>query len=223
LAYEKMQLNQTMAVTYNILDLGKSHYTDAWELQKKLQSQRISGQIDDQLLLVEHFPVYTLGKNTPKEHLLTKESDNISIIQTDRGGDITFHGPGQLVGYPILDLNQYRRSITWYMRELEQLIIDVLKEYDISAERKKGLTGTWVKDKKIAALGVRISKWVTMHGFSLNINPDLKYYQGIIPCGITDYGVTSMSDLLGDDVPGMSEIKETLVQHFIAKFSVYKN
>jgi len=223
LAYEEMRLNHPMAVTYNILDLGKSDYNDAWELQKKLQSQRISGQIDDQLLLVEHFPVYTLGKNTPREHLLTKESDNISIIQTDRGGDITFHGPGQLVGYPILDLNQYKRSITWYMRELEQLIIDVLKEYDISAERKKGLTGTWVKDKKIAALGVRISKWVTMHGFSLNINPDLKYYQGIIPCGITDYGVTSMSDLLGDDVPGMSEIKETLVQHFIAKFSVYKN
>lgn len=212
-----------MAVTYNILDLGKSHYNDAWKLQKRLQSQRISGQIDDQLLLVEHFPVYTLGKNTPKEHLLTKESDNISIIQTDRGGDITFHGPGQLVGYPILDLNQYKRSITWYMRELEQLIIDVLKEYDINAERKKGLTGVWVKGKKIAALGVRISKWVTMHGFSLNINPDLKYYQGIIPCGIKDYGVTSMADLLGNDVPDMSEIKDTLVQHFIAKFSIYKN
>ena len=218
-----MQLNQTMAVTYNILDLGKSHYADAWELQKKLQSQRISGQIDDQLLLVEHFPVYTLGKNTPKEHLLTKESDNISIIQTDRGGDITFHGPGQLVGYPILDLNQYRRSITWYMRELEQLIIDVLKEYDINAERKKGLTGVWVKGEKIAALGVRISKWVTMHGFSLNINPDLKYYQGIIPCGITEYGVTSMADLLGDDSPNMSEIKDILVKHFIAIFSAYKN
>ena len=212
-----------MAVTYNILDLGKSHYNDAWKLQKRLQSQRISGQIDDQLLLVEHFPVYTLGKNTPREHLLTKESDNISIIQTDRGGDITFHGPGQLVGYPILDLNQYKRSITWYMRELEQLIIDVLKEYDINAERKKGLTGVWVKGEKIAALGVRISKWVTMHGFSLNINPDLKYYQGIIPCGIKDYGVTSMADLLGNDVPDMSEIKDTLVQHFIAKFSVYKN
>ena len=212
-----------MAVTYNILDLGKSHYNDAWKLQKRLQSQRISGQIDDQLLLVEHFPVYTLGKNTPKKHLLTKESDNISIIQTDRGGDITFHGPGQLVGYPILDLNQYKRSITWYMRELEQLIIDVLKEYDINAERKKGLTGVWVKGKKIAALGVRISKWVTMHGFSLNINPDLKYYQGIIPCGIKDYGVTSMADLLGNDVPDMSEIKDTLVQHFIAKFSIYKN
>ncbi|SUZ81141.1 uncharacterized protein METZ01_LOCUS33995 [marine metagenome] len=218
-----MRLNQPMAVTYNILDLGKSHYNDAWELQKRLQSQRISGQIDDQLLLVEHFPVYTLGKNTPKEHLLTKESDNISIIQTDRGGDITFHGPGQLVGYPILDLNQYKRSISWYMRELEQLIIDVLKEYDINAGRKKGLTGVWVKGKKIAALGVRISKWVTMHGFSLNINPDLKYYQGIIPCGITEYGVTSMADLLNDDVPNMSEIKDTLVKHFIAIFSVYKN
>ncbi len=212
-----------MAVTYNILDLGKSHYNDAWKLQKRLQSQRISGQIDDQLLLVEHFPVYTLGKNTPREHLLTKKSDNISIIQTDRGGDITFHGPGQLVGYPILDLNQYKRSITWYMRALEQLIIDVLKEYHINAERKNGLTGVWVKGKKIAALGVRISKWVTMHGFSLNINPDLKYYQGIIPCGIKDYGVTSMADLLGNDVPDMSEIKETLVQHFIAKFSIYKN
>ena len=212
-----------MAVTYNILDLGKSHYNDAWKLQKRLQSQRISGQIDDQLLLVEHFPVYTLGKNTPKEHLLTKESDNISIIQTDRGGDITFHGPGQLVGYPILDLNQYKRSISWYMRELEQLIIDVLKEYDINAGRKKGLTGVWVKGKKIAALGVRISKWVTMHGFSLNINPDLKYYQGIIPCGITEYGVTSMANLLNDDVPNMSEIKYTLVKHFIAIFSVYKN
>ena len=218
-----MRLKQPMAVTYNILDLGKSHYNDAWELQKRLQSQRISGQIDDQLLLVEHFPVYTLGKNTPKEHLLTKESDNISIIQTDRGGDITFHGPGQLVGYPILDLNQYKRSISWYMRELEQLIIDVLKEYDINAGRKKGLTGVWVKGKKIAALGVRISKWVTMHGFSLNINPDLKYYQGIIPCGITEYGVTSMADLLNDDIPNMSEIKDTLVKHFIAIFSVYKN
>ena len=218
-----MRLKQPMAVTYNILDLGKSHYNDAWKLQKRLQSQRISGQIDDQLLLVEHFPVYTLGKNTPKEHLLTKESDNISIIQTDRGGDITFHGPGQLVGYPILDLNQYKRSISWYMRELEQLIIDVLKEYDINAGRKKGLTGVWVKGKKIAALGVRISKWVTMHGFSLNINPDLKYYQGIIPCGITEYGVTSMANLLNDDVPNMSEIKYTLVKHFIAIFSVYKN
>ena len=212
-----------MDEAYNILDLGTSHYEDAWDLQKQLQSKRISGQINDQLILVEHPPVYTLGKNSPKEHLLIKESENISIIQTDRGGDITFHGPGQLVGYPILDLNQYKKSISWYMRELEQLIIDVLKEYDIIAGRKKGLTGTWVRDKKIGALGVRISKWVTMHGFSLNIDPDLQYYQGIIPCGISEYGITSMANLLGENVPSMADIKETLVRHFITKFSVYKN
>jgi len=212
-----------MDEAYNILDLGTSHYEDAWDLQKQLQSKRISGQINDQLILVEHPPVYTLGKNSPKEHLLIKESENISIIQTDRGGDITFHGPGQLVGYPILDLNQYKKSVSWYMRELEQLIIDVLKEYDIIAGRKKGLTGTWVRDKKIGALGVRISKWVTMHGFSLNIDPDLQYYQGIIPCGISEYGITSMANLLGENVPSMADIKETLVRHFITKFSVYKN
>jgi len=212
-----------MDTAYNILDLGMSRYEDAWNLQKQLQSQRISGQIEDHLLLVEHFPVYTLGKNSPKEHLLVQESESISIVQTDRGGNITFHGPGQLVGYPILDLNHYKKSVSWYMRELEQLIIDVLKEYDINAGRKKGLTGTWVRDKKIAALGVRISKWVTMHGFSLNINPDLKYYQGIIPCGISEYGVTSMAKILGENVPSMMEIKETLVKHFISKFSVYKS
>ena len=212
-----------MINSYNILDLGKSDYKEAWELQKKLQSQRISGEIDDQLLLVEHFPVYTLGKNAPTEHLLINKSDEISIVQSDRGGNVTFHGPGQLVGYPILDLNNYRKSITWYMRELEQLIINILKDYGIEAERKKGLTGVWVNDKKIAALGVRISRWVTMHGFSLNINPDLKYYQGIIPCGISQYGVTSMANILGDTVPKMSEIKEKIVSQFISNFSAYKN
>jgi len=212
-----------MVNSYNILDLGKSDYREAWELQKKLQSQRISGEIDDLLLLVEHFPVYTLGKNAPKEHLLNNKSDNISIVQSDRGGNVTFHGPGQLVGYPILDLNNYKRSITWYMRELEKLIINTLNDYNIKAERKKGLTGVWVNDKKIAALGVRISKWVTMHGFSLNINPDLKYYQGIIPCGISQYGVTSMANILGDSAPEMSEIKKKIVRQFISNFSAYKN
>ena len=212
-----------MENSYNILDLGKSDYEEAWELQKKLQSKRILGEIDDQLLLVEHFPVYTLGKNAPTEHLLNNKSDDISIVQSDRGGNVTFHGPGQLVGYPILDLNNYKKSITWYMRELEKLIINTLKDYDIKAERKKGLTGVWVNDKKIAALGVRISRWVTMHGFCLNINPDLKYYQGIIPCGISQYGVTSMENILGDSAPKMSEIKENIVSQFISNFSAYKN
>jgi len=212
-----------MAISYNILDLGKADYTETWEIQKELQAKRISGQIDDQLLLVEHPPVYTLGKNAPIEDLLIKDNDDISIIQTDRGGKITFHGPGQLVGYPIIDLNNYKRSISWYMRELEQLIINVLLDYNINSQRKKGLTGIWVKDKKIAALGVRISRWVTMHGFSLNINPDLSYYEGIVPCGITDFGVTSMAEILEKKCPKISDIKLAIIDYFSSQFSGGKN
>ncbi|MFL2995172.1 MAG: lipoyl(octanoyl) transferase LipB [Candidatus Neomarinimicrobiota bacterium] len=209
-------------MSHNILDLGLSDYNETWKLQKKLQHKRILGEIEDHLLLVEHPPVFTLGKNASKQHIINN-SDDVSIIQTDRGGNITFHGPGQLVGYPILDLNYYKRSITWYMRELEQLIIDVLGEYDIKASRKKGLTGTWVKDKKIAALGVRISKWVTMHGFSLNINPDLNFYKYIIPCGIKEYGVTSMAKIMGNEVPSMDEIKTKMTKRFTKNFVGYKN
>ena len=211
-----------MGLPHNILDLGLSDYNDTWKLQKKLQSKRILGEIEDHLLLVEHPPVFTLGKNASKQHIINN-SEDVSIIQTDRGGNITFHGPGQLVCYPILDLNHYKRSITWYMRELEQLIIDVLGEYDIKASRKKGLTGTWVKDKKIAALGVRISRWVTMHGFSLNINPDLNFYKNIIPCGIKEYGVTSMAKIMGNEVPSMDEVKTKITKHFTKNFVGYKN
>ena len=211
-----------MAISYNIIDLGVSEFNDTWNLQKDLQSKRILGEIEDHLLLVEHPAVYTLGKNASKKHLL-KMSEDISVIQTDRGGNITFHGPGQLVGYPILDLNFYKRSITWYMRELEQLMIDVLIDYDIHASRKKGLTGAWVKDQKIAALGVRISRWVTMHGFSLNIDPDLDYYQDIIPCGIEGYGVTSMAKIMGKEVPSMEEIKGKMINHFKNRFAGFKN
>ena len=211
-----------MGLSHNILDLGLSDYNDTWKLQKKLQSERILGEIEDHLLLVEHPPVFTLGKNASKQHIINN-SEDVSIIQTDRGGNITFHGPGQLVCYPILDLNHYKRSITWYMRELEQLIIDVLGEYGIKASRKKGLTGTWVKDKKIAALGVRISRWVTMHGFSLNINPDLNFYKNIIPCGSKEYGVTSMAKIMGDEVPSMDEIKTKMTKRFTKNFVGYKN
>lgn len=211
-----------MGLSHNILDLGLSDYNETWKLQKKLQSKRILGEIEDHLLLVEHPPVFTLGKNASKQHIINNLED-VSIIQTDRGGNITFHGPGQLVCYPILDLNHYKRSITWYMRELEKLIIDVLGEYDIKASRKKGLTGTWVKDKKIAALGVRISRWVTMHGFSLNINPDLNFYKHIIPCGIKEYGVTSMAKIMGNEVPSMDQIKAKMTKHFTKNFVGYKN
>ena len=211
-----------MAIAYNIIDLGISEFKDTWNLQKELQEKRILGEIEDQLILVEHPAVYTLGKNASKEHIL-KRKEGVSVIQTDRGGNITFHGPGQLVGYPILDLNFYKRSITWYMRELEQLMIDVLKEYGIEGSTKKGLTGTWVKDHKIAALGVRISRWVTMHGFSLNISPDLSYYQDIIPCGIQEYGVTSMAMIMGEEVPSMDEVKLKMVDYFKNRFVGFKN
>ena len=210
-----------MSPSHNILDLGLSDFNETWELQKKLQTKRILNEIEDHLLLVEHPPVYTLGKNAPKEHLLNFVND-ASVIQTDRGGNITFHGPGQLVGYPILDLNHYKRSITWYMRKLEQLIIDILGNYNIIAHRKKGLTGVWVRNEKIAALGVRISKWVTMHGFSININPNLEYYKFIIPCGIEDYGITSMEKIMGDEVPSMDEIKLTAKNLFSKNFTDLK-
>ena len=205
-----------MAIAYNIIDLGISEFKDTWNLQKELQKKRILGEIEDQLILVEHPAVYTLGKNASREHIL-KKREGVSVIQTDRGGNITFHGPGQLVGYPIVDLSFYKRSITWYMRELEQLMIDVLKEYGIEGSTKKGLTGTWVKDQKIAALGVRISRWVTMHGFSLNVNTDLSHFTHIVPCGIHGKQVTSMASELNKEV-SLEEVKKRIIHHFQKQF-----
>ena len=179
------------------MDLGQRAYEEVWDLQKEMQSKRMAGEIDDLLILVEHNPVYTLGKNADANHLLQNRDRSVEVFNVERGGDITFHGPGQLVGYPILDLVNYKKSVNWYMRSLEQLTIDVLGEFEISAKRVKGLTGVWVGEKKIAAQGVRLTRWVTMHGFSINVNTDLSYYDGIIPCGIFDHGVTSMEELLG--------------------------
>ena len=197
----------------DINDLGDRNFEEVWDIQKKLQKQRIKNEIHDTLLLVEHEPVYTLGKNANKNHLLQNRNNTIKIYDTDRGGDITFHGPGQLVGYPILDLNNYTKSVNWYMRVLEELIIKVIGEFGISGSRIEGLTGVWVNNQKIGAQGVRISRWVTMHGFSINVSPDLKYYDGIIPCGIFNYGITSMEDLLNKK-PEMNKVKETTIKIF---------
>ena len=196
-----------------VRDLGLCAYDEVWNLQKEIQAQRIAGESEDTLLLVEHEPVYTLGKNADKNHLLQHYPDNIQIFQIERGGDITFHGPGQLVGYPILDLHNYKKSVSWYMRSLEQVIINTLQKYGIKGEQKEDLTGVWIKDKKIAAFGVRISRWVTMHGFALNVNTDMQYYEGIIPCGILEYGVTSMEKLLNHEV-NMKDVKNTLISSF---------
>jgi len=194
-------------------DLGSAPYQQTWDMQKKIQSQRINNEIDDTVLLVEHEPVYTFGKNANENHLLQNYPEDVKVFHIERGGDITFHGPGQLVGYPIIDLHNYKMSISWYMRSLEAVIINTLNHYGIAAEHKKGLTGVWVKEEKIAALGVRISRWVTMHGFALNVNTELHYYDGIIPCGIFEYGVTSMKNLLGTAIK-MDEVKKLLIKEF---------
>ena len=194
-------------------DLGNAPYQQTWDMQKEMQSQRINNKIDDTVLLVEHEPVYTFGKNANENHLLQNYPEDVKVFHIERGGDITFHGPGQLVGYPIIDLHNYKMSISWYMCSLEAVIINTLNHYGIAAEHKKGLTGVWVKEEKIAALGVRISRWVTMHGFPLNVNTELHYYDGIIPCGIFEYGVTSMKKLLGTAIK-MDEVKKLLIKEF---------
>ena len=196
-----------------VQNIGRKSYKAVWDLQKEMQQQRIKGEIDDTLILVEHDPVYTLGKNANEDHLLQSRDESIDVFNIERGGDITFHGPGQLVVYPILDLSNYKKSVSWYMRTLEQVLIDTLIEFKIIAQRNDGLTGVWVGDEKIAALGVRISRWVTMHGFSLNVNPDLSFYDGIIPCGIFDHGVTSMEKLLGE-TQNNDSVKNMVIEKF---------
>ncbi len=196
-----------------VQNIGRKSYKAVWDLQKEMQQQRIKGEIEDTLILVEHDPVYTLGKNANEDHLLQSRDESVDVFNIERGGDITFHGPGQLVGYPILDLSNYKKSVSWYMRTLEQVLIDTLIEFKITAHRNDGLTGVWVGAEKIAALGVRISRWVTMHGFALNVNPDLSFYDGIIPCGIFDHGVTSMEQLLGE-TQNSDNVKNMVIEKF---------
>ena len=196
-----------------VQNIGQKSYKAVWDLQKEMQQQRINGNIEDTLILVEHDPVYTLGKNANEDHLLQSRDESVDVFNIERGGDITFHGPGQLVVYPILDLSNYKKSVSWYMRTLEQVLIDTLIEFKITAQRNDGLTGVWVGDEKIAALGVRISRWVTMHGFALNVNPDLSFYDGIIPCGIFDHGVTSMEQLLGE-TQNNDNVKNMVIEKF---------
>ena len=201
----------------DVLDLGLSPFKEVWDLQKELVKKRQNGQIKDTLILAEHEPVYTLGKNANENHILQNSPRDVKTYQIERGGDVTYHGPGQLVGYPIIDLHNYNKSISCYMRSLEQLIIDTLAEFRVTAERKDGLTGVWVGDEKIAALGVRVTRWITMHGFALNVSPDLTYYSGIIPCGIFEYGVTSMAKQLTDEV-AVDSVKQVLIEKFMNQF-----
>lgn len=204
--------------------LGSIDYISAWEVQRQLVQQRHRGTIPDTLLLLEHLPpVITLGRATQQEHLLVTweqlQNLGIQLVEIDRGGDITYHGPGQLVGYPILDLREHGRDVHLYLRWLEEVIIRALRHLGIEAHRKEGLTGVWVGEEKVAAMGIKVSHWITMHGFALNVCPDLSHFDLIVPCGIHDKGVTSLQKLLGQEVTPQDVIP-VVVNSFASVFNL---
>ncbi len=179
-------------------DLGRMRFAPAWDLQKELVERRKRGVVPDQFLIVEHERVITMGRNGKMQHVLASpeilERSGIEFFHIDRGGDATYHGPGQIVGYPIVDLREWKRDVVAYVRAIEQVLIDALAEFGLAGERVAGATGVWIGGKKIAAIGVHISRWVTSHGFALNVDTDLKDFQYIVPCGLTA-PVTSFRDL----------------------------
>ena len=197
----------------NYIYLKEQKYEPVWELQKQLHSLVKNNKLPDLVLFLEHEHVYTLGKNSNEDFLLNNRSEKADVVRTDRGGQVTYHGPGQLVGYPIINLNFHKKSISWFMRSLEQIILNMLLEFNVVGERKSGYPGVWVEDEKICAMGVRIAQWVTMHGFAININPDMKYFEGIIPCGILDHGVTSLKELSSEDITN-KKIISILMKNF---------
>jgi len=180
-----------------VLELGRMGWAEAFEMQQQLVASRKEGRVPDHLLLVEHPHTITLGRNAHAENVLASaevmDRSGIRFHHTDRGGDVTYHGPGQLVGYPILDLREWKRDVGAYMRAVEEVLIGTLGDFGIKAGRIPGLTGVWIGERKIAAIGVHLSRWVTSHGFALNVNTDLNYFGYIVPCGLTR-PVTSMAE-----------------------------
>ncbi|MEM9984612.1 MAG: lipoyl(octanoyl) transferase LipB [Bacteroidota bacterium] len=224
----------------NFHDLGLIDYQEAWEMQESILRVAVGlklaagpkakpHKVDTQhhLLMVEHPHVYTLGKSGKESNLLIDEAERtergIQYFRTNRGGDITYHGPGQVVGYPIFDLEKFRTDINWYLRTMEEVMIALLAAYGLEGGRIKGATGVWLgtdgeNPRKICAMGVRCSRWITMHGFAFNVNTDLSYFDHIVPCGIDDKGVTSLQAELGGRV-SMEEVKVKLKQLFAQEFN----
>ena len=204
--------------------LGRVPYAEALELQRTLARDRISGVIpQDVLLLVEHSPVVTLGRSSKGKHLLASPeflaTKGVELFEVERGGDVTFHGPGQLVGYPIIDLKRHKQDLHWYLRQLEQALINSLGTYGIVAEQNTGLTGVWTRGRKIASIGVHARDWVTWHGFALNVTTDLSYFDLIVPCGISGVEMTSMARELGAD-PNAEDVRRTVCESFAATFDL---
>jgi lipoyl(octanoyl) transferase len=201
--------------------LGRLSYAAGLELQERLVAARQAGEVPDTLLLLEHEPVFTLGRNARRENVLLADealrARGYDVFETGRGGDVTYHGPGQAVGYPIIDLAPDRRDVHRYVRDLEEVMIRTAADYAVTAGRVAGLTGAWVGEEKIGAIGVRIARWVTSHGFAFNVTTDLAPFGLIVPCGIRDRGVTSLERLLGRAVP-MDEVMDRLAAHFAAVF-----
>ena len=202
--------------------VGLVPYADGLELQRRLVEDRKADRIPDTLLLLQHPHVLTIGvKKDGRSHILASPDRlsalGVEVFETGRGGDVTYHGPGQLVGYPILDLNPDRRDVHRYVRDLEEVMIGVCADYGLEAGRVKGLSGAWIKsdsgDQKIGAIGVRISRWITSHGFAFNVTTDVDFFNLIVPCGIADKGVTALASKLGQ-APAMADVEDRFVSHF---------
>ncbi|MBP6702526.1 MAG: lipoyl(octanoyl) transferase LipB [Vicinamibacteria bacterium] len=202
----------------DIRRLGRIAYADGLALQERLVDERKRGLISDTLLILEHTPVVTLGRNARTENLLVSEerllSQGVELFEAGRGGDVTYHGPGQVVGYPIVEIPEGRRDVHRYVRELEEVMIRVCADYGFAARRIAGKSGTFVGDNKIGAIGVRISRWVTSHGFAFNVNTNLSGFDLIVPCGLRDQGVTSLAKLLGAEVD-QTEVEDRLISRFL--------
>jgi lipoyl(octanoyl) transferase len=196
---KSMHFSSTITREVIVYQPGVIPYQNAWDWQKQLQQSLIeTPQQNDRLLLLQHPPVYTLGQAASNEFIKFPASHNYEIHRTERGGEVTYHCPGQLVGYPILNLHYYQQDLHWYLRQLEEVVIQLLALYNLAAERIPGLTGVWLADRKIAAIGIKVSRWVTMHGFAINVCNDLSGFQQIVPCGLVDRSVGSIQEFVPD-------------------------
>lgn len=202
-------------------DLGLIDYQKAWDIQKNIFEKRYEQELPDVLFLLEHNHTYTLGKTANKNNLIGSEEylneNNIKVYEIDRGGDITYHGPGQIVGYPIINLTDWKNDTHKYLRGIEEVIIRTCAEFGLNAGRNEKYTGVWIDNRKIAAIGIKVSRWITMHGFAFNVSTNLDFFNGIIPCGIRDKSVTSIQAEVGENIE-KETVKSFLLKHFTDVF-----
>ncbi|RMD50872.1 MAG: lipoyl(octanoyl) transferase LipB [Ignavibacteria bacterium] len=213
--------NRFTSKILNYCDLGLIDYKEAWDLQKNVFNAVHAGDLNDTFFLLEHPHTYTLGKVADRNNLIASvdylREKGIKVYDIDRGGDITYHGPGQIVGYAIINLKTWKQDTHAYLRNLEETIIATCSDYGLPTGRVEGLTGVWIEDRKICAIGIKVSRWITMHGFAFNVNTDLELFKGIIPCGINDKEVTSLNKELGKEFD-LKEVKQKIVDNFSKLF-----